>query len=431
MKKAAALAALALIAFFAVVFSTFYGVKGTKITPNSDSESKITLTFMNSWGGYDTKASTVEQLFDEFQKKEKNIEVVNHTLSGDDFLPTIKDKFATGRQPDVFGLWPGSDIRTLIKAGKVADLTELVTSDPNWYNSFEKSMWSQVMQDGKIYGLPVEITFEGLFINKDLFDRYNVKVPQNYEDLKKAVITFKKNNIIPIAYNSKPEGSYLYQNIVMSLDGKNVENPFVNGRIRYSYIKSMYIMRELHELGAFPNDDECFTMESNARDDLFVQKKAAMIVQGSWFINKCRPETVELVPFPRMSDSSPNAAVYCLGCGTFYISQKAWNDPEKKEAAIKLLRFLTSKSTCEKLAVQTDMVSCVKIDENKIKYNKLTKSGLKMVKDASVLVGAPDSYIKRSVWEEVIISYFPDMLCNKLSPEELWDMAIKVGAEEK
>ncbi|MEG6572675.1 extracellular solute-binding protein [[Clostridium] cellulosi] len=431
MKKAAALAVLAVIAFFAVVFSTFYGINDTKATQNSESKSKIKLTFMNSWGGYDTKASVVEQLFDEFQEKEKNTEIVNQTLSGDDFLPTIKEKFATGSQPDVFGLWPGSDIRTLIKAGKVADLTNLITSDPKWYNSFDTSMWPQVMQNGKIYGLPVEITFEGLFINKDLFDRYNVKVPENYEDLKKAIVTFKNNNIIPIAYNCKPEGSYLYQNIVMSLDGKNVENPFINGKIRDSYIKAMYIMRELRELGAFPNDNECFTMESNARDDLFLQKKAAMIVQGSWFVDKCKTDTVELVPFPRMTENSPNAAVYCLGCGTFYISQKAWNDPVKKEAAIKLLRFLTSKEACEKLAVQSDMISCVKLDESKIKYNKLTKSGIKMVNDASVLVGAPDSYITRSVWESVIIRNFPDMLCNKISPEELWNMAIEAGAEEK
>lgn len=431
MKRAAVLVVIAVIAFFAVVFSTFYGTQNTSNTQNSGSKSKITLTFMNSWGGYDTKASVVEELFDDFQKKEKDTEIVNQTLSGDDFLPAIKEKFATGSQPDVFGLWPGSDIRTLIKAGKVADLTNLITSDPEWYNSFDKTMWPHVMQDGKIYGLPVEITFEGLFINKDLFNRYHVKVPENYDDLKKAIVTFKSHNIIPIAFNCKPEGSYLYQNIVMSLDGKNVEQPFTNGKIRSSYIKSMYIMRELRKLGAFPKDNDCFTMESNARDDLFISKKAAMIVQGSWFIDKCISDTVELVPFPRMTNTSPNAAVYCLGCGTFYISQKAWNNPGKREAAIKLLRFLTSKSSCIKLANQTDMVSCVKLDNRDTKYNKLTKSGIKMVNDASVLVGAPDSYITRSVWESVIIRYFPDMLCNKMSPEELWNMAIKAGAEEK
>ena len=49
MKKAAALAVLAVIAFFAVVFSTFYGINDTKATQNSESKSKIKLTFMNSW----------------------------------------------------------------------------------------------------------------------------------------------------------------------------------------------------------------------------------------------------------------------------------------------------------------------------------------------------------------------------------------------
>lgn len=431
LKKAALLMVLAIAAFLSVVFSAFSGIGNAKNSDNAESKPKTQITFMNSWGGYDTKAGVLEELFAEFEKKDKNVEILNKTLSGDDFLPSIKEKFATGDPPDVFGLWPGSDIRTLIKAGKVADLTDLINSDAKWRQSFGTDMWPQVMQDGKIYGLPVEMTFEGLFINKNLFDKYGVKVPENYNELKQAIKVFKSKGIIPIAYNSKPEGSYIYQNIAVSLAGKELESPFHNGKICQSYIKAMYVMRELYNLGAFPDRRECFSMESNARDDLFLSQKAAMIVQGSWFVDKCKGVNVKLVPFPKMSGNSGKSTVYCLGCGTFYISRKAWDDKAKRKEAIELLKFLTSKNACVKLARKSDMISNVDISGYHINYNSLTQEGIKIVKNSDTLVGAPDSYITRSVWESVILKYFPDMLCATITPEQLWDRAIKAGAEEK
>lgn len=430
-KKAAAIVVLVFAAFFLMVLSAFYGVRGSLNSEHDEEDETTQLTFMNSWGGYDTKAGAIEELLSEFQEQNKDIVVVNQSMSGDDFLPTIKDKFATGDQPDVFGLWPGSDIRSLIAAGKVADLTELINSDPEWKKSFGSDMWPQVEQDGRIYGLPVEIVFEGLFVNNDLFEKYNVEIPKDYDGLVKAIKVFKKNGVIPIAFNCKPEGSYLYQNIAMSLGGKNIESPFKDGEIDECYIKAMYIMRDLYKLGAFPESDECFSMESNTRDDLFLRKKAAMIAQGSWFIEKCTSKDVKLVEFPRMAAYSTDCVVYGLGCGTFYISQKAWNDPVKREKAIKLLRFLTSKEASVKLAQQTDMVSNVDISDYDIEYDELTETGVNLIKNAKILVGPPDSYITRSVWESVIVNNFPDMLTEKISPEELWDIAIKAGAEEK
>jgi raffinose/stachyose/melibiose transport system substrate-binding protein len=431
MKKAVSIALLTLIAFFIVVFSTFYGIGGTLQPGHGSIAEKTELTFMNSWGGYDAKAEVLDNILTKFQKENPNVTVINQTVSGDDFLPSIKEKFATGEPPDVFGLWPGSDIRSLIKNGKVADITDLINKDPEWKNSFGKDMWPQVEQNGRIYGLPVEMTYEGLFINSNLFEKYDVKVPENYDELVKAIKTFKKNKIIPIAYNSKPEGSYLYQNIAMSLGGKEIENPIKNGKVCDSYIQAMYIMRDLFKMGAFPPANDCFTMDSNTRDDLFLNGKAAMIVQGSWFEGKCTNKAIKLVAFPRMTKVNENRLIYGLGCGTFYISKKAWDNPAKREQAIKLLKVLTSRDSSIELAQKTDMISNVDISGYNIEYNELTQKGLDLIKNSDLLVNPPDSYISRSVWESVIVKNFPDMLNENISPEELWEEAIAAGAEEK
>lgn len=222
---------------------------------NNTSEPDLKLRFISSWGGVDSKAGTLQDILDKFMTGNPEIEVINESLFGEDFLPKIKTDFASGNDPDVFGLWPGSDIRALINAGKVADLTDVLSQDNEWENSFGKEAWSYTTFNDRIYGLPVEIIFECLFINRDLFERYNVKVPGNFDDLKQAVIEFKSHDVIPIAYNSLAEGTFIYQNILASLGSKQeVENPFSGGSVSRCYIDAMVYMKELYQMGAFPSD---------------------------------------------------------------------------------------------------------------------------------------------------------------------------------
>lgn len=57
------------------------------------------LRFISSWGGVDSKAETLKYVLTEFQKKNTDIEVVNESLFGEDFLPKIKTDFASGNNP--------------------------------------------------------------------------------------------------------------------------------------------------------------------------------------------------------------------------------------------------------------------------------------------------------------------------------------------
>lgn len=385
----------------------------------------INLKFINSWGGSDPKAETLQSIFNAFTRDNPNITITNESLFGDDFLIKLKTDFASGNDPDVFGLWPGSDIKTLVAAGKVADITSEIEADPDWMNSFDSKMWYNTTFDGKIYGLPVEIVFEGLYVNTDLFEKYHVNIPENYEELKLAVIQFREYGIIPIAFNCKAEGTYLYQNIAMMIGGKDaIENPIVDGAIHPCYIEAMNVMKELYQLGAFPED--LFTMTSEERNELFLSKKAAMIVQGSWFVSAIRDEsTVDFVPFPEMTGGkNETRIIYGLGCGTFYMSTKAGYDPTQREAALKLLRYLTSKSTATLLAEETGMLSNVDISEANVKYSKLANKGISLVSKFPQLIGPPDTYLPRTAWDNVIVKNFPYVLESKISPEDLWRRAL-------
>lgn len=391
---------------------------------------KTTLRFISSWGGVDSKAEALKSVLAKFEANNADITVINESLFGEDFLPKIKTDFASGNDPDVFGLWPGSDIKTLIDAGKVADLTGILMSNQEWKRSFNPDMWDYTTHNARIYGLPVEVMFECIFINKDLFARYNVPTPLSFENLKTAVEIFRDNGIVPIAFNTYSEGTYLYQNLIPMVGGKtDTEFPFKDGKIKPSHLTALQYIKELYDMGAFP--ENCFTMTNNERNILFKDKKAAMIVQGSWFIGEfdIGDDTVDIIRFPYVDgyDKYKGAMVYGLGGGSFHLSTAAAEDEAKSDAAIRLLKELTSPDTAAYYATETGMISNVNINSYNIQYRKMTIKGKRMIKESDMLVGPLDSFVDRSSWEEDIAKQFPYFLSGTITAEELWENAIENG----
>ena len=382
-----------------------------------------TLHFTSSWAGYDANAHPLQTVLQNYEEKNENIEIVNESMVGEDFLFTLKTDFASGNEPDVFGLWPGSDFDILVQQGKVADLTDLLNENPQWYNRFREDTWKYVTVNERIYGLPFEIIYEGLFLNKDIFAKYNVPIPKTYEELLDAVEIFKANDIIPIAYNATPEGSYIYQNIVMKLGGKGeVEEPFdAKGNLKPSFLDGLNIMKELYNAGAFP--DQAFLIDDKTRNDLFIQKKAAMIVQGSWLIGEegidANDTSIDIIPFPsfQQGKADNSAIIYGCGNGIFHISQKAWKNERLREPSISLLDELTSVESALIFSQSGGFISNVEIPQEQMNSSTIYVRGEQLINNATELVGPTDSFIDRNLWEGILIEQFPDILQGNVSPE--------------
>lgn len=374
----------------------------------------IQLRFSSSWAGLDSKAVLLEEVIASFEKENPTIKIINESMYGEDFLFTLKADFASGNGPDVFGLWPGSDLKLLIDNDMIADLKPELDEDKVWSENFDPSVFEFLGQEDQIYSIPFEIIYEGLYINKDLFDTFQVAIPKNYDELLEAIKAFKKRSIIPIAYNLTPEGSFIYQNIIVQLGGKEgTENPLdANGNIHPAYIEAMYKMRELYKLGAFPNN--AFTLDDASRNMLFIDKRAAMIVQGSWFNSESLDESVGLIPFPLGHD---RRIVYGVGNGNFHISKQAYDNDEKRQAALKFLKYLTSEKG--RTIFNTSSSFMTSAGGGNIDY--LRGLGFDLIDSADQLVGPPDHYINRNFWERVLIKEFPNMLEGKIKPEEIFE----------
>lgn len=388
-------------------------------------ENKINL--MTTWGGVDSKAGVLKEVILKFESENPSITISNQSVFGDDYLPTLKTKFASGCSPDVFGLWPGSDIKNLIKAGKVADITDTLKQDRNWMDSFKQESFSFTTYNNRIYGIPFELVFEGLFINKDLFEKYKVKEPKNYNELKQAIGVFSKNGIIPIAYNSYAEGSYIYQNMIASLGGtKGITEYLVNNKINKYYLDAMKYMKELYDMGAFPHDS--LILNSSERNNLFISKQAAMIVQGSWFIPYFGKDdnTVKMIPFPSMGEGERKLPTG-LGGGTFYISKAAWDDLDVMDNSIKFLKYLTSEQISRYFYEKTGLLTNLKKMEHNNVYSSLAEQSITMYENTKEqnLTPIPDHIIERTTWDEIVIKQFPYFLEGKKTSGEIWDEAVQ------
>lgn len=376
----------------------------------------VEIRFSSSWAGTDPKADYLERVIDLFEEKHPNIRIINESAFGEDFLFKLKANFASGNGPDVFGLWPGSDLEMLIENQMIADLSRVLIEDKAWSENFDPKVFEFLDQGYQKYSIPFEIIYEGLYINTDLFKTYNVKIPTNYEELQIAIVKFKNNDIVPIAYNSTPEGSFIYQNMVAQIAGKyDAENPVRRiGTVKSGYIEAMYKMKELYDLGAFPKN--AFSLDDVSRNRLFINKEAAMIVQGSWFNSSELDETVSIIPFP-IGDREKTAVVYGVGNGNYHINKSTYDNPEKSQAALTFLKFLTSDESREIFDESPSYITSGK----EVSDAYLKQIGLALIKEADELVGPPDHYVNRIFWEQVLIKEFPRMLEGEITPEEIFE----------
>ncbi len=382
----------------------------------SESNPMIELSFMSSWAGVDKKSSFLDLVIEEFEKENPNIRIINESMYGEDFLFALKVGFASGNGPDIFGLWPGSDLELLIENQLLADLSSTLNSDREWVNNLSGNAQNHIDLEKEVYSIPFEFIYEGLYINIDLFEKYAVKIPENFDELLLAIKIFNEEGIVPIAYNSTPEGSFIYQNIVAQISKKqDVVTPYNDdGSIKSGFIKGMEIMKILYEANAFPHN--AFTLDDDSRNQLFIEKKAAMIVQGSWFNDKENEESISIIPFPIELERGVTVIVG-VGNGNFHISEKAFNDPDKKAAAISFLKFLTSEK-----GKSIFSASPAFYNENQLEYTStLSNQGANLIRNADVLVEPPDHFINRIFWESVLIKEFPNMLEGKITAEEIFE----------
>jgi raffinose/stachyose/melibiose transport system substrate-binding protein len=141
-------------------------------------------------------ADQLAEMIKEFEAEHPNIKIKLESVGGGaDYSAALKAKFASGEQPDIFNNG-GFKMLELWKE-HLADLSE----EP-WVEHvlpIGKVPMTDV-EDGKLYGMPVNLEGYGFIYNKDLFEEAGItEPPTTISELKAAAEKLEKNGITPFS----------------------------------------------------------------------------------------------------------------------------------------------------------------------------------------------------------------------------------------
>lgn len=148
----------------------------------------------------DNIARSAQELTVLMVEEQLGLRVNYRTYTAEDFQDKTYDEVIIDRvrsHMDDFYLLNPDAIQILGMEGELADL-----SDRACAANLREVVKTANTVNGKLVAIPQEVVAHGLFVNKDLFDKYELDLPETPEDLLECCRVFKENGIeTPIGAN--------------------------------------------------------------------------------------------------------------------------------------------------------------------------------------------------------------------------------------
>ena len=370
----------------------------------------MTLHTISCFAGGNSAGDAYVSILRNFETATGYTVVDESSTSNEAWKSGVLKRFAAGDEPDVlFFFAAGADSKLLLN--RLVPVTEINTAYPDLALPQEDVLKEA---DGRVYAVPVYSFWEGLYVNTELFDRFGLDLPTDWDKLVHAIKVFRENDIVPISVSLSDIPHYLAEFAMLAcvppeelaLRPKTVEE------VPASWYEGMRLIRELYELGAFP-ENAAFTGE-NDTTGLFLAGKAAMQFDGSWQVADFSGNlgnSLSVLPMPLRSGGQ--AACYPGGVSMgFFLTRKAW-DSNRRDAAVSLLSFLTSKESLERL-------------NNQHMTGNLRSSWEQMVQGRPMSQPLQDAMNQR-VRETWLLECVPAVADGSMTAEECWQKVMELN----
>ena len=310
-------------------------------------DAQITFTFAEHIANVEDQAPQVWAAIQAFQEKYPNITIDLVGAHTADHSTKMKMAAQSNTLPDLFWIERGSGVE-MVQAGRLADLSDILESDPEFASNFLPNMTQSLAYDGGIYGLPSEIQCNGIWYNKALFDQFDLEVPTTYDEFVEVTKVFKANDIVTMSMGSKdPWSNWVLQTWHVYFGFNDRIDGILDGTETWNnpdFVKVYDKVAHLRDLGAFP--ESVANMDYWQAIELFLGGKAAMLNSGAWETKKFeKSDLAEHIHFywgPKFEDGiEAGLNLSMKGVGHPYVVSKRTQDekPDVYDAVIKYLKF--------------------------------------------------------------------------------------------
>ncbi len=184
---------------------------------------------------------------------------------------------------DDFYLLNPDVLQKMGEEGRLADLSDL-----NCVKNLREVVKTANTVDGKLVGISQEVVVYGLFVNKDMFDRYGLKLPGTPEEFLECCRVFQENGIeTPIGANRWWLETFVFAQAYADLyNGETTEEEIAalnSGERKYSdYMrKGFEYLKKLIDLG-YIDAEKAYTSEAIEGEGADFLAQKTPIVMAYW-----------------------------------------------------------------------------------------------------------------------------------------------------
>ncbi len=395
----------------------------------TEEKAPVTLKTVSMFGGTDPNAPIYEEINKNFMAENAYITVEdNSQVSDEEWKATVAADFSVGNEPDVLQFFTDATANTIIATDKFVTMDEIKAEYPEYAkDTLDAAMAAVTNTDGVSRAVPTTGYWEGLYCNKDLFDQYGLELPTDWASLTEAISVFNENDIIPIACSLNNVPHYWIEFLMLYAAGEEGYKT-VPETAPQDWVTGLNTFKTLRDLGAFPEDTD--TVDDAYVGQLFKDKKAAMQLDGSWYLGGVtETDNTVVIPFPGIENQKAATGALVGGMSSgFYITKKAWEDPDKRDAAVKFVMAHTNKESVQKYWNGNGQAACAvdPIDG----MSPLALSGLDYSSKATSISAPTDSRIDPEAYK-VIVAGIVKVSTGELSAEDLLNEALKINTARK
>jgi raffinose/stachyose/melibiose transport system substrate-binding protein len=296
--------------------------------------------------------------FKQFES-ETGIKVIP-TWAGRDVITKLRSNLLAGNVPDLIEQ-SNSELTAGLVANQLAAplddylATNAYNSNQKWIDTFIPNVMKQMQYtDSKTYVIPRDTYTSGFFYSASLFKKLGLQPPTTWDEFLKVGEALKKQGIAPIAadgniqfYNfwyfswlaMREVGPDKLYAAAADKTGEAWRDPgFLAAAQKLRYLIDNKFFAQGYEGSAYPSGQVNW-----------VNGKAGMILNGAWLPSELAKQTpagfdMQMFKFPDLGAYDGNTAeVWANG----WLLLK---DAKNKDAAVQLLKFLTSKGQMDKVA---------------------------------------------------------------------------------
>ncbi|MDL2253572.1 extracellular solute-binding protein [Ruminococcaceae bacterium OttesenSCG-928-I18] len=389
----------------------------------------VELRVVSSFSSTDGNRGVFEQTYQDWEAETGNVVADESQTSDENWKAKVVADFETGSDPDVLFFFNGTDSNSFVQAGRVVPISEIREEYPDYGANMNFASIPASPVDNVQYALPSTGFWEGLYVNKKVLQQAGVEMPgpeTTWDTFLETCQAIKDAGYIPIACSLQQVPHYWFEYTIMNNGGPEdhlAVPQAVDDEAFGTWVAGENDIRELYERGFFPEDT--LTASDDATSQYIYNDEAAFLLDGSWkmgqFLENVGEERLEdftVTYVPAKENRSPTDIVGGLSMG-WYITQKAWDDPEKRQAAVSFVQAMTTDEVVNAMAAGIAVTALTdQTEEVSVELNALQESAFEMIGGTTSVTPAVQDYITPEAKGQILETDTKLVASGELTPEQ-------------